>query len=145
MKEASQKLGIKVEEPYWLEIASCKNLDPYRNGLDFYIQKYGLPIIVVFVLRYEGTYNYVKEASYSKDCISQVVTAYKMRKLNLSVASNILKQMTAKVGGELYTMEFPKGLCQRTMLIGIDVCHQGKKSIVGFCATTNRDMNKYYS
>jgi len=53
--------------------------------------------------------------------------------------------MTSKVGGELYTMEFPKGLCKKTMLIGIDVCHSGKQSVVGFCASTNSGMNKYYS
>ena len=42
-------------------------------------------------------------------------------------------------------MEFPKGLCKKTMLIGIDVCHSGKQSVVGFCASTNSGMNKYYS
>lgn len=31
------------------------------------------------------------------------------------------------------------------MLIGIDVCHSGPQSIVGFCATINREMSQYYS
>jgi polyribonucleotide nucleotidyltransferase len=63
----------------------------------------------------------------------------------MSVASNILKQMNSKIGGELYTMEFPKEISSKTMLIGIDVCHQGKKSVVGFCASINTQMSKYYS
>ena len=33
----------------------------------------------------------------------------------------------------------------RTMLIGIDVCHAGPKSVVGFAASTNREMSQYYS
>lgn len=31
------------------------------------------------------------------------------------------------------------------MLIGMDVCHFGPKSIVGFCATLNDTYTKYYS
>ena len=33
----------------------------------------------------------------------------------------------------------------RTMLIGIDVCHAGPKSVVGFAASTNKAMSQYYS
>jgi len=31
------------------------------------------------------------------------------------------------------------------MLIGIDVCHSGPNSIVGFSASINREMSQYYS
>ncbi len=31
------------------------------------------------------------------------------------------------------------------MLIGIDVCHQGENSIVGFCASINQEMSQYFS
>lgn len=31
------------------------------------------------------------------------------------------------------------------MLIGIDVCHAGGKSIVGFAASTNKEMSQYFS
>jgi len=27
---------------------------------------------------------------------------------------------------------------EKVMIIGIDVCHSGKKSVVGFCASTNQ-------
>lgn len=33
----------------------------------------------------------------------------------------------------------------RTMLIGIDVCHAGPKSVVGFAASINKAMSQYYS
>jgi len=29
----------------------------------------------------------------------------------------------------------------KTMLIGIDVCHAGANSIVGFCASINKEMS----
>merc|ERR1711981_1323066 len=33
----------------------------------------------------------------------------------------------------------------RTMLIGIDVCHSGRQSVVGFAASKNQAMSQYYS
>lgn len=33
----------------------------------------------------------------------------------------------------------------KTMLIGIDVCHAGGNSIVGFAASINKEMSQYYS
>ncbi len=53
--------------------------------------------------------------------------------------------MNAKVGGDLFTLNFSKNLSKRTMLLGLDVCHAGKQSIVGFCATINQEMSKYHS
>ena len=31
------------------------------------------------------------------------------------------------------------------MLIGIDVCHAGKSSVVGFAASTNETLSQYFS
>jgi hypothetical protein len=65
--------------------------------------------------------------------------------MNLSVATNLLKQMNSKLGGDLYNITFPKELYPHTMLLGIDVCHSGPNSIVGFCATVNKEKSNYYS
>ena len=47
-------------------------------------------------------------------------------KFNLSKATNILRQVNSKVGGDLYTLRFPAVMDKmRTMLVGIDVCHAG--------------------
>jgi len=45
----------------------------------------------------------------------------------------------------LYNINFPKEISKNTMIIGIDVCHQGHNSIVGFCASINAEMSQYYS
>ena len=55
----------------------------------------------------------------------------------MSVASNVMKQINSKLGGDLYNLKFPDNMSKNTMLIGIDVCHQGDHSIVGFCASIN--------
>jgi hypothetical protein len=43
-------------------------------------------------------------------------------------------------------MKFPEAMNNNlTMLIGIDVCHAGPQSIVGFSASTNKQMSQYFS
>jgi hypothetical protein len=70
-----------------------------------------------------------------------VVSTRSTRKMNQTIASNIVRQMNSKLGGDLFSIEFSKELKPHTMLIGIDVCHQAKKSIVGFCASINKEMS----
>jgi len=53
--------------------------------------------------------------------------------------------LNVKAGGDLYHITLPKLPYKHTMLVGIDVCHFGPKSIVGFCATMNSSFSKYYS
>jgi hypothetical protein len=56
----------------------------------------------------------------------------------LSVAANILKQINVKLGGDLYNLRLKENILPKTMLMGIDVCHSGPNSIVGFCASINK-------
>ena len=54
--------------------------------------------------------------------------------------------MNSKVRGDLFNMKFPEVIDKsKTMLIGIDVCHSGRQSVVGFAASTNQAMSQYYS
>ena len=67
-------------------------------------------------------------------------------KFNLSKASNVLKQINSKMGGDLFHLKLPDKMNNmKTMLIGIDVCHAGGNSIVGFAASTNKELSQYYS
>jgi hypothetical protein len=53
--------------------------------------------------------------------------------------------MNAKFGGDLWRMQFGEEISDQTMLVGIDVCHKGKQSTIGFCATYDPYMCKYYA
>lgn len=78
-----------------------------------------------------------------------MVTARTGAKFNLSKASNVLKQINSKMGGDLFNLKLPEkltGAGVRTMLIGIDVCHAGgNSSVVGFAASVNSELSQYYS
>jgi len=67
--------------------------------------------------------------------------------MNLSVASNIIKQMNTKSGGESIRIKLPIFMKQKpTMVIGIDVCHAGAmNSVVGLSASTNVSVTSFFS
>lgn len=103
-------------------------------------------IFAVMVLDRRNDYPAIKKIFTRMGIMSQVVLKFTAKKINLSVASNIMKQINSKVGGESVRMKMPSFMnTERVMVIGIDVCHAGKKSVVGFCASKNRSQTLYYS
>lgn len=68
-----------------------------------------------------------------------------IQKDNDRIFLNIIRQMNAKFGGDLWRMQFGSEISDQTMLVGIDVCHKGKQSTIGFCATYDPHMCKYYA
>ena len=100
----------------------------------------------LMVVNRESTYPMFKEVMLQYRIPSQVITARNGSKFNLSKATNILRQVNSKSGGDLFYLKFPEKMNgRRTMLIGIDDCHAGPQSIVGFSASINRELSQYYS
>eukprot|EP00347_Sterkiella_histriomuscorum_P022852 403336910 len=77
--------------------------------------------------------------------ISQFVTLKTLNSFKDRVYLNILRQINAKLGGDLWRMKFSEDIPERTMVFGIDVCHKGKQSVIGFVATYDRYLCKYYT
>lgn len=139
--KASKQLGLKVQEPHWIELNKENNFNELDQELQSYMFKnkvFRHPKMVLCVLQREHNYQQFKEVMLKYNIASQVVTFRNGQKFNLSKATNILRQINSKAGGDLYHLKFPAVLeTKRTMLIGIDVCHAGPKSIVGFSASIN--------
>jgi argonaute-like protein implicated in RNA metabolism and viral defense len=68
-----------------------------------------------------------------------------LKKWAVSALDKVVLQMIAKVGGTPWATSRPEEILEYSMLVGIDVCHSGNKSIVGFTATMNQQMNIYFS
>jgi hypothetical protein len=104
------------------------------------------PKICLAILGMEKNYPAFKLVFDKYRMPSQVVTTRNARSFNASKASNIIRQMNSKCGGDLFNMQFPSVMNNlKTMLIGIDVCHAGFKSVVGFAASTNPTLSQYFS
>lgn len=149
-QKGSRQIGINVEEPWYIELDREDNMNQLREELMVYVRgedkHFRHPTIVVVILNNERKYKDYKEVFAEFSMVSQVITTRNARSFNLSKASNILRQINSKAGGDLFNMKFPEVLDKkRTMLIGIDVCHAGPQSIVGFSASTNPELSQYFS
>lgn len=103
-------------------------------------------LAVLFMVNHENDYHTAKKAFAELSILTQCFTRRTAKRLNLSVASNIMKQLNQKTGGEHIRVGLPKAVtAAKTMVIGIDVCHAGKHSVCGFAASTNTACTSYYS
>jgi len=118
-------------------VAKMKREGNSKNNSDYF---------ALILLNHQNDYTEVKKIFSKMDILTQCIQSFTAKKMNLSVASNVMKQVNTKVGGESLRMKWPEFMHkERVMVIGIDVCHAGKKSVVGFCATTNSQQTSYYS
>ena len=99
----------------------------------------------IVIVGRQSDYPGIKQVFSKLGILSQCIQKFTAKKINLSVASNVMKQINSKMGGESLRMKWPAFMKQKVMVIGIDVCHAGKKSVVGFCASTNQAQTRYYN
>ncbi len=56
--------------------------------------------------------------------------------MSMSVYSNIVKQINAKLKMDLYRLVLPPTF-SKTMVVGVNVVNEGRKSIISLCASIN--------
>ena len=106
-KDACGMLKIRVEEPSFIELE--KEDDPAeleQKLLDHMMRSptasFKHPMIAVCVIDRETNYKMFKEVLGMYQIPSQVITCRNGRSFNMSKASNILRQINSKTGGDLY-------------------------------------------
>ena len=124
----------------------------FRDSCDPKAKKGSSPAVQFFLVivpdfvKQEVFYTQIKNKINSDNpIISQFVTAKTINRDNDRIYLNIVRQINAKLGGDLWRMSFGPEISNKTMLVGIDVCHKGKQSIIGFVATYDQYMCKYYT
>ena len=137
---------MQVEEPQWIEVERGDDFVGAERQLRSSVEQKNRPNIVLVMLGNERYYKNFKSLCYGLNLVSQCVRYQNFGKgMNLSVASNVLRQINSKLGGDLYNIRLAPQLFAKTMLIGMDVCHSGPMSIVGFCASINESRSQYWS
>jgi aubergine-like protein len=165
----SESYGLNIFVDYG-DIVSLHNrsqIEDFKDAINSYFKDYVQPdvkkkgtpspkdpsagvqfflVIIPDTLRQEHFYTAVKNKINSDSpIISQFVTARTINRDNDRIYLNIVRQINAKLGGDLWRMNFGQEISQKTMLVGIDVCHKGKQSIIGFVATYDPYLCKYYT
>ena len=138
-------------------------LESFAQSIQNYYDKKVLPVVrgsqgqikhsqFIFLVimpdhtNHQDFYSFLKnKINCDSPVISQFVANRTIQKDNDRIFLNIIRQMNAKFGGDLWRMQFGAEISDQTMLVGIDVCHKGKQSTIGFCATYDPHMCKYYA
>lgn len=111
------------------------------------VKKSGLAIIFV-LLNNPDHKKLIKKALDKMGLASQFMLKRNIeKKLSaLGVFSNLLRQVNAKCGMDLYRLQLhPKLLKTPTMIVGVDVHNMGTRSIVGMAASYSRYLTQHYS
>ena len=141
MKKASGSLGISIEDPEWFELTHI-DFDSVSKSIDKYK---GYQFTLALISDKRKQYKSVKKVlDVAQGMISQCVYSDYKKMENIPFASNIIRQINAKLGGDLYSVELPREIPKNTMFIGIDVCHYGRNSVVGFYSNTYTSLAKCY-
>ena len=75
---------------------------------------------------------------------SQFMLSATVDRAKITVYSNVLKQINAKVRQDLYRVLAPQSM-QNCMVVGVDVCHAGRRSLVGLAATYTPYFTQHFS
>ncbi len=144
MVRASAALGVTIKEPEWVEF-NFMDLEAVEKSLKTRLQsKTGFQFIFA-LLSDRRQYKEVKRVlDIAHGIVSQCAVALYKRMTSMAFASGILRQINAKLGGDLYTVELPKEIPLNTMFVGIDVCHCGRSSVVGFYANCYTSLAHCY-
>ncbi|KAG6934493.1 piwi like RNA-mediated protein silencing 2 [Chelydra serpentina] len=150
LEKVSGPIGMQLNQPAWVELKDDR-IETYARTIKSILGTEGKMQMVVCIIT--GTRDDLYGAIKKLCCVqspvpSQVINARTIttqpNKLR-SVAQKILLQINCKLGGELWGMDIP---LKQLMVIGMDVYHdpsRGMRSVVGFIASTNHTLTKWYS
>ncbi len=141
MVKASASLGVKIKEPNWIEFermgpeAVEDRLKSAKPGFQF----------AFALLSDRRQYKKVKQVlDVAHGVVSQCAFANPKRMHDVVFASGIIRQINAKLGGDLYSVDLPGEIPKNTMFVGIDVCHCRRNSVVGFYANCYTNLAHCY-
>ncbi|XP_065255146.1 piwi-like protein 2 [Emys orbicularis] len=150
LEKVSGPIGMQLNQPAWVELKDDR-IETYARTIKSILGTEGKMQMVICIIT--GTRDDLYGAIKKLCCVqspvpSQVINARTImtqpNKLR-SVAQKILLQINCKLGGELWGVDIP---LKQLMVIGMDVYHdpsRGMRSVVGFIASTNHALSKWYS
>lgn len=142
MQKASPKLQISISEPEWLELSNLNSRDVQQFLKGTASAQFQFVLVLLSDRRQYVQIKKLLEVDLG--ITSQFVHLTPKKVSSFSIASNIIKQINLKIGGELYKVDLPNEVPKNTMFVGIDVCHCGRESIVGFYSNASTTLSRCY-
>lgn len=73
---------------------------------------------------------------------SQFVKSGTIDRAKITVYTNLLKQMNAKIQKDLYRIQYDKAF-SGTMCVGVDIVKAGRKSLIGMTASYSKALTQH--
>ncbi|XP_042332400.1 piwi-like protein 2 [Sceloporus undulatus] len=150
LQKISGPLEIPLNPPAWAELKD-ERTETYVRAIKSLVNSESTIQLIVCIITgtRDDLYGAIKKLCCVQSPIpSQVINARTIatqpNKLR-SIAQKILLQINCKLGGELWGVDIP---LKQLMMIGMDVYHdpgRGKRSVVGFVASINHTLTRWYS
>jgi len=151
IKKAGTSYGIKIGKCEKIEMTS-EIVDDWIKAIRSKLETKQFNFVFILLddyMQLEGFYSPLKKHSLETlGYPMQVILTNSLYNNTLSVVSNILLQSNSKLGGCLFKIRVPKEIKDKNlMVVGIDISVlKGQNKLnVAMCATTNTDLNEYYS
>ncbi|XP_010994382.1 piwi-like protein 2 [Camelus dromedarius] len=149
LEKTAGPIGMHMSPPAWVELKDDR-IETYVRTIQSMLGVEGKIQMVVCIIMStrDDLYGAIKKLCCVQTPVpSQVInvrTIGQPARLR-SVAQKILLQINCKLGGELWGVDIP---LKQLMVIGMDVYHdpsRGMRSVVGFVASINLTLTKWYS
>nr|XP_058145769.1 piwi-like protein 2 isoform X2 [Dasypus novemcinctus] len=149
LEKIAGPIGMRMSPPAWVELKDDR-IETYIRTIKSMVGVEGKIQMVVCIIvgTRDDLYGAIKKLCCVQSPVpSQVINARTIGQPTRlrSVAQKILLQINCKLGGELWGVDIP---LKQLMVIGMDVYHdpsRGMRSVVGFVASINLTLTKWYS
>ncbi|KAM6221050.1 piwi-like protein 2 [Rhynchocyon petersi] len=149
LEKIAGPMGMRMSPPAWVELKDDR-VETYVRTIQSVLGVEGKIQMVVCIIM--GTRDDLYGAIKKLCCVQSPVPSQVINVRTIgqptrlrSVAQKILLQINCKLGGELWGVDIP---LKQLMVIGMDVYHdpsRGMRSVVGFVASINLTLTKWYS
>ncbi|XP_040827198.1 piwi-like protein 2 isoform X1 [Ochotona curzoniae] len=149
LEKIAGPIGMRMSAPAWVELKDDR-IETYIRTIQSMLGVEGKIQMVVCIIM--GTRDDLYGAIKKLCCVQSPVPSQVINVRTIgqparlrSVAQKILLQINCKLGGELWGVDIP---LKQLMVIGMDVYHdpsRGMRSVVGFVASINLTLTKWYS
>uniref|UniRef100_A0A2K6UAP2 Piwi-like protein 2 n=1 Tax=Saimiri boliviensis boliviensis TaxID=39432 RepID=A0A2K6UAP2_SAIBB len=149
LEKIAGPIGMRMSPPAWVELKDDRT-ETYVRTIQSMLGAEGKIQMVVCIIM--GTRDELYGAIKKLCCVQSPVPSQVINVRTIgqptrlrSVAQKILLQINCKLGGELWGVDIP---LKQLMVIGMDVYHdpsKGMRSVVGFVASINLTLTKWYS
>ncbi|XP_045391389.1 piwi-like protein 2 isoform X2 [Lemur catta] len=149
LEKIAGPIGMRMSPPAWVELKDDR-IETYIRTIQSMLGVEGKIQMVVCII--VGTRDDLYGAIKKLCCVQSPVPSQVINVRTIgqptrlrSVAQKILLQINCKLGGELWGVDIP---LKQLMVIGMDVYHdpsRGMRSVVGFVASINLTLTKWYS